>query len=139
MSVALAASPGGVTVGRRNSRSWSWPCAEKRTRDRPIRSPPAALCGETRQEAAGRLSSAAERRGGGGGLRGQADRLGLDRVRGLGVFVEAAVLVSHQDIDRTVVPLVRAYHGVLEEGLDEQHLGILGPTPDDHGLLDLLD
>jgi cell volume regulation protein A len=83
--------------------------------------------------------SAAQGWGGGRGLRRQADRLGLDRVRGLGVLVEAAVLVPHQHVHRTVGPLVRAYHGVLEEGLDEQHLGVLGLGADDHRLLDLLD
>src|SRR4029453_14462596 len=85
------------------------------------------------------LESAAEGGGGARSLGGETHRVGLHPIGGLGLFVEASVLIAHEYVDRTIYPLVGAYDRFLEEGLDELHLGIVHVSADDHGLLDLLD
>src|SRR5918993_739856 len=86
----------------------------------------------------GRRVSAAEGGRRRRGLGGETDGLALDRVGRLGVLVEPAVLVADQHVHRAVVALVGPDHRVLEEGLDEEHLRVLGVGPDDDGLGDVL-
>src|SRR6185295_10784117 len=72
-------------------------------------------------------------------LRRQADRVGMYLIGGFGLLVEAAVLVAHEHIHRTINALVRADDRPLEECLDKLHFRIVWICTNDDGLLNLFD